>query len=362
MISSYANVSIIIEINTSIKTKPAVSTTDKLLALFVQHFGLQAGSELEARTITKPDGSVELCLKTNGREQRLRVIPGVAPSRKLLLKEATSGQTSTLFLAPHFPDSLAADLRRSGINHADLNGRLFIRTPFFLLDRGPRNGRFRNPGPKINPFSLKSSRVVRVLFSHRQGEWSQVELEERTGVSRALISLTLTELINRELVEQTQSGNRDRQGLYRLKDFDRTLDEWKEEDDWRKRTTVHQFSVLAGDLVEIAETAQTKLGSESIYFTQWFAAQYRHPYTTPPLVSAYVKKGSLLKLREARPVDDGGNLWLIEPRDEGVFQETQTVAGFNFVSDVQIYLDLLPMGLRGPDQAEALRAWEGFSK
>jgi hypothetical protein len=40
--------------------------------------------------------------------------------------------------------------------------------------------------------------------------------------------------------------------------------------------------------------------------------------------------------------------------------EIQKVSGLPLVSDAQIYLDLLKTGLRGPDQAEALRNWEGF--
>jgi hypothetical protein len=32
------------------------------------------------------------------------------------------------------------------------------------------------------------------------------------------------------------------------------------------------------------------------------------------------------------------------------------------VCDAQIYIDLLQVGLRGPDAARALREWEGFRK
>jgi hypothetical protein len=32
------------------------------------------------------------------------------------------------------------------------------------------------------------------------------------------------------------------------------------------------------------------------------------------------------------------------------------------VSDAQIYLDLIHAGLRGPDQAKALREWKGFCR
>jgi hypothetical protein len=105
------------------------------------------------------------------------------------------------------------------------------------------------------------------------------------------------------------------------------------------------------------------IGETKAVFTLWFAAQLRHPYTTPPIISAYVAAGSRLpELKFVRPVQTGGNLWLITPEDEGVFIETQECGGFRLVSDVQIYLDLLQMGQRGPDAAEALRNWDGFAR
>jgi len=50
------------------------------------------------------------------------------------------------------------------------------------------------------------------------------------------------------------------------------------------------------------------------------------------------------------------------PEDRGVFQGNQLVDGFQLVCDVQIYLDLVGSGLRGPEAADALRQWEGFAK
>lgn len=63
-----------------------------------------------------------------------------------------------------------------------------------------------------------------------------------------------------------------------------------------------------------------------------------------------------------RPVDEAGKVWLHVPADEGVFLETQPIQELPLASDAQIYLDLLKTGLRGPDQAAALRNWEGFCR
>ena len=120
------------------------------------------------------------------------------------------------------------------------------------------------------------------------------------------------------------------------------------------------------DLEEIAQwLLKTYPESDRLVFTQWFAANLRHPYTTPPLVSAYVPSfpGEIIERKlGARQVTDGGTLWLVVPADEGVFRETQQVGEFTLACDAQIYLDLLHVGLRGPEQAKALREWEGFGR
>lgn len=82
----------------------------------------------------------------------------------------------------------------------------------------------------------------------------------------------------------------------------------------------------------------------------------------PPVVSAYVKADRLPGDLPWRRVNGGGNLWLVVPEDDGVFFETREVQGFHLATDVQIYLDLLQVGQRGPDQAEELRNWDGFAR
>lgn len=82
------------------------------------------------------------------------------------------------------------------------------------------------------------------------------------------------------------------------------------------------------------------------------------PELEPPLVSLYVPQlpaPDLLDALGLRPVTDGGRVWFHLPNDEGVFRETRVVDKLPLVSDAQIYLDLQNTGLRGPEQARALR-------
>lgn len=343
------------------KTKP-IHSAKELLVQFVQGLRQQGRHGVSFGASVVEEGSVEVSVAVRNKKHVFRVLPRLNPSRKLLALEAELAGTPSILLCPHISDPLAVDLQLAGIAHADLNGRLYFQTESFLLDREPKVNAYRNPSTDFNPFTLKSSRVVRTLLTHRDREWTQVELKERASVSRASVSLTLNDLISRDLVEQTRSGNRHQEALYRLANFDGLLDDWGEADYWKKRVTIQQYSLLASDPEEIAKSACDALGTDQLFFTQWFAAHLRHPYTTPPLVSAYVEGWPIDEINWGREVDEGGNLWLIIPRDDGVFLETQQVGEFTLVSDIQIYLDLQSVGQRGPEQARALREWDGFAR
>lgn len=352
----------------------SIENPEALLKTFVQlieKLDFQ-GVELRVKTFIgkEPESRLEGELRLEALNQKVLfpIYPLLLPSRKILKKDAdpsSSSSTATppIIVSPHIPDDLAADYRQAKINHGDLNGRLFIQTPFFILDRTPTTTKHRNPVAEPDLFSLKASRLSRAFLAQRDRSWSQEELTRHTKVSRGLISRLLTTLTDRGYVSQESTGSRHGAAAYRLADFDRLLDAWKAVDVWQKRVTVQQYSALADQPEELAATVRDALGTENVLFSQWFAAFLRHPYTVPPVVSAYVPKGRRLPdFRTLRAVPNGGNLWLIVPEDEGVFFESQKRDGFRLVSDVQIYLDLLQMGQRGPDAAEALRAWDGFAR
>jgi len=264
-----------------------------------------------------------------------------------------------LLIAPNISETLARLCRERGLNCADLNGRLWLRTKGLLVERDAKSPRFRPAVAPPDSFSVKSSRLARTLLCHRDREWSHKELVERTGLSKGLVSR-----LSRHLVEQGLLAQKER--TLQVKQWDALLDAWAAQDDWRKRTTVHQYSLLESDLETIARRLVKILpASESLAFTQWFAANLRHPYTVAPVVSAYVTRFPEERIERelgARRVTDGGMLWLVAPKDDGVFRETQKVGGFTLACDVQIYLDLVRTGLRGPEQARALREWNGFGR
>jgi DNA-binding MarR family transcriptional regulator len=343
----------------------AIHTHETLLATFVRSLDEQEGVEPQIRAALRPGGGAELRLEVLNEKFQFAVRPYLNPSRKVLSQDTPILEKGlpVILLCPHIPDELGADYRKKGLSHADLNGRLFIKTDRYLLDRQPRKRIYRNPVSEPDLFSLKTSRIIRAFLSRREKDWTQEELGEHTKLSPGLISRILKTLVTHGYAkrEKASPGIKSR-ARYHLQEFDRLLDAWRAGDDWRKRTRVQQYSALNDDVRVLAGDVRDALGEKRVFYTQWFAANLRHPYTNSPLVSAYFKGENAPELPFARKVQTGGNLWLIIPADKGVLFDVQQVQGFNLVSDVQIYLDLLPVSQRGPDQAEALRQWEGFAR
>lgn len=264
-----------------------------------------------------------------------------------------------LLIAPNISGTLARLCQERGLSCADLNGRLWLRTEGLLVEREAKKSHFRPAISSPDPFSGKSSRLVRTLLSHGNREWSHKELVERTRLSKGLVSRLSRHLIDQGLLAQQER-------MLRVRQRDLLLDAWATRDDWAKRNTVRQYSLLESDIEAVAlKLVKNFSADHPPVFTQWFAANLRHPYTIPPVVSAYVKRfpdEHVERELRARHVGGGGTLWLVVPKDDGVFWETQRVGVFTLGCDAQIYLDLLRVGLRGPEQATALREWEGFGR
>ena len=280
-----------------------------------------------------------------------------------LSHRATPKNHPWLLVTPSLCDRFVELCRKYGVACLDLNGRVWIRRGTVLVDRSPPASRepvvAASPEPDL--FSAKSSRAARAFLSP-QPSWTQAELATVTDISRPLLSRLLETLTRQGFVRREGSK---RGGQWTVAQPDALLDEWARRDVWSRRVVVHQYSILVPSLEPAARQLLTALGSTRLAFTQWFAAQHRHPYAETPVLSAYVESlpsTDMLKTLNAREVPSGGRLWLIRPQDNGVFQFTQTVEGLPLVSDAQIYLDLLQTGLRGPDAADALRRWKGFRR
>ena len=305
-----------------------------------------------------------LDLSFDGRCHRFDLVYSLKPSIPELESLITSGEGKDppLLVTPSLKPRILDFCRAKRLAALDLNGRSFLRKKGVLVDRRALPGRdFRFEVEPRNIFVGKSVRIVRSLLTDFDGTWVQSELVQRTKASSGLVSRIVRYLISQGFAEKT--GGRQ----FRLIDPHGLLDAWVQSDDFSKRTTTTQYSILGNDHRKIAHSLKQWADDQEVplAFTQWFAAWLRHPYTEPVVTSAYVvglPDSATLDRLGFRTVSDGGKVWLHVPNDEGVFLETKNHQGLPLASDAQIYLDLQKTGLRGPDQAAALREWEGFCR
>jgi hypothetical protein len=265
-----------------------------------------------------------------------------------------------LLVAPFISEESAKICTEAGIGYADLAGNARLSFDQVFIETRAADNPFREKRDTRSLFAPRATRVLRVLLQGPLRPWKVTELAESARVSLGWVSAVRQQLLAREWAAEDPGG-------FRVTKPGAVLEAWAKADDWEKRTSTHEYSVLlSGSPLHLAEKLQEVMGDEPPVFTQWFAGWLRHPHTTPAVVTAYVKKfpdETLVKekLLGRRVSAGGGGLRLVLPKDEGVLRPSQTVRGFALVSDVQIYLDLLRGGLRGEEQAQELRQWPDFA-
>ncbi len=338
-------------------------TTDARLSVLSKIIQPVDNPGLGLQASKRADGSLEVRLDAPNKGTHVFPVRwSNHPARKDFADPAQRSGFRGIYLAASIAEPLANDLRTWQVCHADLNGRLFLVGDGFFVDRQPRGNRFRNPVAEPKLFTPKASRIIRALVANRDAKWDQDSLVSTTRTSRGYVSRILKTLVADGFIRHGEPGNRKQAAQYEVVDFDRLLDSWAEADRFASRVERVEFSLLVNDPIAVAKEVCSALDGCRFAFTQWIAAWLRKPHTTPPVVSVYVTAEAASSYSAGRQVSSGGNLWLLVPKDVGVFQNLREERGFPLVCDPQIYLDLIGSGLRGPEAAEALRKAETFSR
>jgi hypothetical protein len=335
----------------------------------VHHFRQLIADETELNWLIPPGqpsqdrvSAVELNLDAQTyRFKPVYLLKPSIPELESILKNWTDS-SPPLLVVPELAGRILEFCRQKRLAAVDLNGRAYLRAAGLLVDRRALHGRdFRFELEPRNVFVGKSASIVRSLLTDRDRLWVQSELVSRTKASSGLVSRIVQHLISQGFLEKQSPRE------FRLRDPLGLIDAWVKADDFNRRATLTRYTAFGGSPLEIARQLESwaKEQSVPIAFTQWIAGWLRHPYTEPVVTSAYVARlpeAATVERLGLRPVNDAGKVWLYVSTDETVFLETQTARDLPLASDAQIYLDLQSTGLRGPDQAAALRNWEGFCR
>ena len=260
-------------------------------------------------------------------------------------------ESAILLCAPYISPRAAEMCREQSVSYLDGVGNCWIVAPGLFVHIAGRPNR-PTVSKAVDPFSRKSSRIVRALLTHPQKGWQVQQLAQQADVSLGLVSKAKTALVEDAYLEE-----RDR--LLFVRDGVKLLQGWSAE--YRPQVKrVQLFAIPRPNEIEkrLAEWCRTNKATNAL--TQLAAAWRYSPMVRYDKSVAYIdrtletenKLKALLEHLDARDVETGANciLWITD--DPAVFTDSKEFDGVKVVSPLQLYLDLMALSGRGKDAAE----------
>ena len=283
---------------------------------------------------------------------------GSAPVRQaidsLRRERAVVGAYPIPLVAVPYMGPVGRDMcRAAGVGWLDLSGNAWIVAPGLRIKVHGEPNRFKHRGQIASAFAPKSSRIARWLLMHPGQALRQRGIAHETGVSVGLTSRTIRRLLDDGLVE------RDSNGRIHVRDRSALLDAWHEVYAFERHEIVrgHVNARSGDDLVQRVgsilqergkDCAATGLGAAWLY-SRFAAFRTATFYVTEPVASLAHEIGF-------REEPRGANLWLVTPRDPGVFEGATDRNGVRCAHPVQVYLDLKGHAERAKEAAARLRS------
>jgi len=243
--------------------------------------------------------------------------------------------------------------KEAGVSWLDLSGNADISAPDLRILIAGRPNCFKGPGRPANPFASKSSRIARWFLMHPNRAMSQRELAFKTDMDEGFTSRIISRLEDERLISRKQDGT------VQVLDPDILLDSWREAYDF------NQHQILKGHIAERSSSEVLEKLSDMLVknkiphaVTGLGAAWLLNKYSTFRIVTFYINShpsNDLLKKIGFREESSGSNVWIVVPKDEGVFHGSKIVEGINCVHPVQVYLDLFGHPERAMEAAENIR-------
>lgn len=298
-------------------------------------------------------------------EVRSRITPQTALSISEQVRNRATGMIPVVF-APVISPRVAEILRKQGVGYFDRAGNCWLRSqdPPLLIERqGMWSMRDMVVGasaeqvlPKSDPFSPKSSRIVRLMLSQPAEGWQVRKLAEHPDVN---VSPGLVVKVKRALVEEGYAVERARM-LY-LRDPVGLLAAWA----GKYPGPAEQVPMYFRGEPAVAEKAVSRWCEEHSlrYALAGFSAAWRlAPEVRYAVAAVYVDERGFEKPKFAelatqlggKRVDTGANLYLWRPFDRSVFAGTSEADEASVTSALQTYLDLKRTPGRGEDAANAV--------
>jgi hypothetical protein len=243
--------------------------------------------------------------------------------------------------------------REACVSWVDLSGNADIGAPNLRILINGRPNRFKSPGRPSNFFAPKSSRITRWMLINADKAMSQREIALRTDMDEGFTSRIISRLEDMGLVGRKNDRS------VRVLNPDLLLDSWREAYDFKKHRIFKGYIAERSSNKNLKKLSSFFVKNEIVHAATGLGAAWLYTrYAGFRIVTFYVKSlpsVDFLKKVGFREESSGSNVWIVFPKDEGVFQGSKHVDGVFCVHPVQVYIDLLSHPERAEESAENIR-------
>jgi hypothetical protein len=322
--------------NVSVKLEPAARSGGHEVAdLLVSAGGFKFAVECKVSSDAAAVGMAVRSIRRFAEQSREKVIPLVAVPYMGSVGQRLCDEAAVCWL--------------------DLSGNAHLFGPPGLrVQIEGKPNQFKRPGRPRSVFAPKSSRIARWLLMEPERAFSQRELSRASDLDEGFTSRIVRQLEALRLVA------RDPDGAVRVADYNTMLGAWLEAYDFSKHHIVrgHIAARSSDDVLrQLAEGLKQRQLAYAV--TGLAGAWLLNQFAGFRLVVCYVGQippAEVIKEFGFYEEQQGENVWLVVPNDEGVFHGASEASGIRCVHPVQVYLDLKDHPERSAEAAERLRA------
>jgi hypothetical protein len=252
----------------------------------------------------------------------------------------------SVLVAPFLSDRGRRLCERSNIGCIDLSGNIYLKFDNVYINQWGIGNKYKIERKQKNLLSLKSSLIIRSMLDNLEKRWTMQELSSYCSVSLAQVFKVLDSLEAEDYIEK-------KRGAIRISDPSGLLDLMVNGYSFNDQKIVGYYSPLKGYEQIFSKLRETR---NDYALTLGAAAQLVLPVVRSVDVYLYSNDFSgVINDLGLEPVEFGGNVYLIEPKDDGIMKSSRSIAGVRVVSNIQLYLDLYNYPQRGREQADAIR-------
>lgn len=266
---------------------------------------------------------------------------------------AFGGEAIPLVAVPYMGEVGRRRCNEAGVSWLDLSGNAGIAAPGLRVLIEGKPNRFKRSGRPTSVFASRSSRIARRLLMHPNMPVTQRQLAQATGLDQGYTSRIVARLRAEGFILVEDGGIRPRDPAV-------LLDAWREEYDFTKHHLIRgHVPARSGD--ELLRRMADALRERHVKYaaTALGAAWFLTRFATFRLTTLYLREpppSSLLEEMSFREDRRGANLWLVVPKDEGVFHGAAEYSGIVCVHPVQVYVDLKNHPERSKEAADQVRS------